>query len=466
MSSQTKLENVLRDIHVMISKSEKYDADRIIVSKQDIFNLIDRLNGSIYEIMDEYELTQQSRDRALREKKKEGDRIIWDASRQAEDIYAASVLYTEEALNHLNVMVDEADATVDRMYKEFQKNIKMQQETIRDNQLELKSQLQLLADTEKYLRLIEERNREIERERADKKGRKTLENFGEKHTVIKPEIRINEDYFRKAGIPFEKEEDKKAEDEEMMQPLEDEGVIESTLKRAAADIQHLFAEDLKAESEYEENPAKRNVRKPFSGKERMEKPDDGNRKNSAESLDYDEKAFDEGKNTGELEVEKMSQSTMEASEGSISQDRLESEGAMPQGTSQTTGGHITTNAEEAVGSHKAQDVSEGANSQMAQDSSEAAGVAQGVQEAADVRMVQGVQEAADSRMPQKMQEGADVRIAQGPSDLRYAADAEDIQLTADVGTGQNENELEGAKQPHHEKLSLLDKLMGKKKTLL
>ena len=39
MSSQTKLENVLRDIHVMISKSEKYDADRIIVSKQDIFNL-------------------------------------------------------------------------------------------------------------------------------------------------------------------------------------------------------------------------------------------------------------------------------------------------------------------------------------------------------------------------------------------------------------------------------------------
>ncbi|KAI4451107.1 hypothetical protein C823_005656 [Eubacterium plexicaudatum ASF492] len=170
MSSQDRLENVLRDIHVMISKSETYDTDRIIVKKQDIFNLIDRLNASIYEIMDEYELTQQSRDRAIREKKKEGDRIIWDASRQAEDIYAASVMYTEEALNHLNVMVDEADATVDRMYREFQKNIKLQQETIRENQLELKSQLQLLADTEKYLRMIEERNREIERERAEKKA--------------------------------------------------------------------------------------------------------------------------------------------------------------------------------------------------------------------------------------------------------------------------------------------------------
>ena len=53
MSSQARLENVLRDIHVMISKSETYDSDRIIVSKQDIFQLIDRLNESIYEIMDE-----------------------------------------------------------------------------------------------------------------------------------------------------------------------------------------------------------------------------------------------------------------------------------------------------------------------------------------------------------------------------------------------------------------------------
>ena len=221
MSSQDRLENVLRDIHVMISKSETYDTDRIIVSKQDIFNLIDRLNASIYEIMDEYELTQQSRDRALREHKKEGDKIIWDASRQAEDIYAASVLYTEEALNHLNVMVEEADTTIGRLYKDFQNNMKQQQETIRENHLELKSQLQLLADTEKYLKLIEERNREIERERAGKKGRKTREKFGEKHTVIKPEIKINEEYFRKAGIPIEKDDGEKKKEGQIddMEPL-------------------------------------------------------------------------------------------------------------------------------------------------------------------------------------------------------------------------------------------------------
>ena len=76
MSSQDKLEKVLRDIHVLISRSEVYDKDRIIVNKQEMFGLIDRLNASIYEIMEEYELTKQSRDKAEREHKKQGDKII------------------------------------------------------------------------------------------------------------------------------------------------------------------------------------------------------------------------------------------------------------------------------------------------------------------------------------------------------------------------------------------------------
>jgi len=373
----------------MISKSEAYDTDRIIVSKQDIFNLIDRLNASIYEIMDEYELTQQSRDRALREKKKEGDKIIWDASRQAEDIYAASVLYTEEALNHLNVMVDEADATVDRMYREFCKNIKLQQETIRENQLELKSQLQLLADTEKYLRLIEERNREIERERAEKKGRKTLENFGEKHTVIKPEIKINEEYFRKAGIPFEKEDETALEDEEMMQPLEDEGVIESTLKKAAEDIQQIFKDDKNPENDRESAEVR--------GKHAAKK--------TAENQSDPEAGKPEGQELAAVESMDSRGNAAADSQGNAGAGSADSQGNAvagsvvhqenPAGKSAETAGHIL------------------------QDSG------------------------------------------------RQAADDAEIKVNPDAEYfKQKEDETEGDRKQHHEKLSLLDKLMGKKKTLL
>ncbi len=387
MSSQDRLENVLRDIHVMISKSETYDTDRIIVRKQDIFNLIDRLNASIYEIMDEYELTQQSRDRAMREKKKEGDKIIWDASRQAEDIYAASVLYTEEALNHLNVMVDEADATVDRMYREFQKNIKMQQETIRENQLELKSQLQLLADTEKYLRLIEERNREIERERAEKKGRKTLENFGEKHTVIKPEIKINEEYFRKAGIPFEKEEEKQTiEEQEIMQPLEDEGVIESTLKKAAEDIQQLFTDDKNLE-----------------------------------------------KNTKKAEQQQAGQ------ENSIRQEKT----AVSE--KEEVSGQSKANQE-----HAAEETGKQAAADQTDDEREAAG------------------ERIDrSEQPASRQSSENTTDTAGQSVQEVAETAEiKVNLDAEYFRQKNEETEESMKQSHNEKLSLLDRLMGKKKTLL
>ena len=218
MSSQDKLEKVLRDIHVLISRSEVYDKDRIIVNKQEMFGLIDRLNASIYEIMEEYELTKQSRDKAEREHKKQGDKIIWDASRKAEDIYAASVMYTDEALNHIQAIMDESTEQIRAVQDAMIKDVEEKKQIVRTNQLELKSQLQDLVDTEKYLSLIEERNKEIEREK-EKHGRR----FGapkekSQFADVKTEIRINKEYFRNAGI--ELEEDKEAAGE----PAEDEEI--------------------------------------------------------------------------------------------------------------------------------------------------------------------------------------------------------------------------------------------------
>lgn len=211
MSSQDKLEKVLRDIHILISRSEVYDKDRIVVNKQDMFGLIDRLNASIYEIMEEYELTKQSRDRAEREHKKQGDKIIWDASRKAEDIYAASVMYTDEALNHIQAIMDESTEQIRAVQDAMLKDLEEKKQLVRTNQLELKSQLQDLVDTEKYLSLIEERNKEIEREK-EKHGRR----FGEpkeksQFADVKTEIRINKEYFRNAGIELEEDEETTAE---------------------------------------------------------------------------------------------------------------------------------------------------------------------------------------------------------------------------------------------------------------
>ena len=210
MSSQDKLEKVLRDIHVLISRSESYSQDRIIVNKQEMFGLIDRLNASIYEIMEEYELTKQSRDKAEREHKKQGDKIIWDASRKAEDIYAASVMYTDEALNHIQAIMDESTEQIRQVQNEMLRGLEEKKQIVRTNQLELKSQLQDLLDTEKYLSLIEERNKEIEREK-EKHGRRFGQKEKSQFADVKTEIRINKEYFKNAGIELEDEEDEPAD---------------------------------------------------------------------------------------------------------------------------------------------------------------------------------------------------------------------------------------------------------------
>lgn len=239
MSSQDKLEKVLRDIHVLISRSEVYETDRIIVNKQDMFGLIDRLNASIYEIMEEYELTKQSRDKAEREHRKQGDKIIWDASRKAEDIYAASVMYTDEALNHIQAIMDESTEQIRAVQNAMLKDLEEKKQIVRTNQLELKSQLQDLVDTEKYLSLIEERNKEIEREK-EKHGRR----FGHakeksQFADVKTEIRINKEYFRNAGIDIE-------EDEEIpeQQTPEEKPSAESTVSAKEATDQAIEMPDL------------------------------------------------------------------------------------------------------------------------------------------------------------------------------------------------------------------------------
>ena len=66
MSAHDNTEKILRSLHVLLSKSEPYakEPSKVIVDKQEMLDLLAQLNKSMYDIMDEYELTKQSRDRA------------------------------------------------------------------------------------------------------------------------------------------------------------------------------------------------------------------------------------------------------------------------------------------------------------------------------------------------------------------------------------------------------------------
>lgn len=215
MGAQDRTEKVLRDIHVLFSKAEPYQGSKqkVIVDKSEVMDLLKELNGCMYDMMEEHELTVRSRDKAEREAKKKQDDMVFEASRNAEDIYAASIMYTDNALTKIGELMKHAASDVERIYRDLEQQMKKEQQEVKSNQLDLKAQLQELIDTQKYLRLIDEENRRIakEKEKEQQSGSQPVEKSP--YAGIKPEIRINKEYFEQAGIPLEEQEEENSESE-------------------------------------------------------------------------------------------------------------------------------------------------------------------------------------------------------------------------------------------------------------
>ena len=174
---------------------------RVIVEKDKMMDLLKSLNECMYDMMDEHELTVQSREKASRDLKKQGDDIIFDARKNAEDVYASSIIYSDQALSEICEIIDRAQDNMESVHQEMIRQIKERRQVVKNNQYELKSQLQDFIDTQKYMHIIEEENIRRAKEK-DLHGDIPASSESE-FVAEKPEIKINEDYFRNAGIPIE-----------------------------------------------------------------------------------------------------------------------------------------------------------------------------------------------------------------------------------------------------------------------
>ena len=143
MNANDKTEKVLREIHIMLSKAEPYkpEPSRVIINKQQMIDLLAELNKCIYAMQDEYELTEQSRNHAEREFRKKGDQIVWDASRKAEDVYAASVIYTDEALSRVRDIINDTNESLEKLCKNMKDKIAEQKQKADEAYTSIKQQL-------------------------------------------------------------------------------------------------------------------------------------------------------------------------------------------------------------------------------------------------------------------------------------------------------------------------------------
>lgn len=219
MSVQDKIEHILKKIHLLFSECPPYEGSgtKIIVEKQAVFELLEQLNLAVYEAMDAYEATSQKHDLAERRCEKRGEEIIQKASKHADDIYAASIMYTDDAINRICYIMDDASHAIQDTFRRMNHEIEEQRERVRRNQLELTGQLQDFADTGKYIKLIAEVNKQLEQEQRQKttgKKEKRIQNEGKSYSAVKPEIKINQAYFEKAGKSYERDLPESEEEQE------------------------------------------------------------------------------------------------------------------------------------------------------------------------------------------------------------------------------------------------------------
>lgn len=209
MSPQDKVERVLKEIHITFSKCETFDGqpDKIIVDRRKFLGLLDRLNQGIYDMMEQYEQTRQSRENAERAFRKKGDEIIEDATKYADDVYAASVIYTADMLGRIRDLMDQTNESMNDLFRQFRKDLRDQKDVLKNHETELQGQLADLADTKKYLSIIEDINRERDRKNRDLKAEKEAGASYAKRTVgytgaSAPDIKVNALYFEKTGKPM------------------------------------------------------------------------------------------------------------------------------------------------------------------------------------------------------------------------------------------------------------------------
>lgn len=218
MGAQDRTEKVLRDMHVLFSKAQPYEGSKrnVIVDKNAMMDLLKELNSCMYDMMEEHELTVKSRDKANREVQKQGDDIIFDATRKAEDIYAASIMYTDHAMDSIKDIINESNDRIAKIYEEAGKQIKEEVNSVKSNQLELKSHLNDLIDTQKYLRLIDEENMRIAREKAEGSPEEI-----DAPAYAAPEIRVNKEYLAQAGYAVDGDEPLPSPEEKIGMSSED-----------------------------------------------------------------------------------------------------------------------------------------------------------------------------------------------------------------------------------------------------
>ena len=74
--------------------------------------------------------------------RRKGDEIIEQANSSADDIYAASVIYTADAIGRIRDLMDQTNDSMNDLFRQFRKELKEQKDVLKSHESELQAQLE------------------------------------------------------------------------------------------------------------------------------------------------------------------------------------------------------------------------------------------------------------------------------------------------------------------------------------
>ncbi len=195
MSAKEDTEEVLKKIHTMLADAPSAIGakGRVIVEKEELQALLTDLTVCVNEMMDEHEISDQGKARAEREQKRKHDEAKKDAKGDIEDIYAASMIYSEQSLERITEVITKSEDRLDDLYKKWKEDLKKELTQIRSDKSELEAAMNTLKDSDKYLKLIENENARRKKNEDEEVQEKNP------YAGIKPEIKVNPAYFQALG---------------------------------------------------------------------------------------------------------------------------------------------------------------------------------------------------------------------------------------------------------------------------
>ncbi len=156
MIEQEKIEKTLKDIHLLFAASETLpdDDNMVIVNKKALYNCLEEINRCMYDMMDSYEIVIETRERNERKSAEKCESMISESRDIAEEIYAAAVMYTDDAMKKLYDEIRKTQTQVVRMTENLADDIDKKLKTVVENRAQLREQLSETEHAEKYLRIL------------------------------------------------------------------------------------------------------------------------------------------------------------------------------------------------------------------------------------------------------------------------------------------------------------------------